>query len=324
LYLVAAGTGFRANALANLPPNDFDLNADSPTVTLPARFAKNRKTKVQPLPADVADELRSCLAGKPTDVLIWGGTWASGCTGAEMIRSDLEAAGIAYAVDGPDGPEYADFHSLRHSFLTLGGRSGIDLRTLQELAGHSDPKLTARYSHRRLYDLAGAVEKLPNLVPTRPDAGEIPLRLTGTDGERGVVPGVVPGVVTGGAGLHQSALLYTFGIFGRTSDDSTQPLESQGAGASLHRPASNCTIGTAGIRTQNQGIMSQPSLICNPISEQQVTNSEAAGRSAGRSDMRDEQGEGGTPDADLAALVAAWPTLPERIKAAIRALIGTA
>ena len=36
-----------------------------------------------------------------------------------------------------------------------------------------------------------------------------------------------------------------------------------------------------------------------------------------------EQSEGGIPDAELAALVAAWPTLPEPIKAAIRALLGS-
>src|SRR5215203_1474422 len=100
-----------------------------------------------------------------------------------MIRGGLEAAEIAYAVEGPDGPEYADFHSLRHSYLTLGGRSGIDLRTLQELAGHSKPELTARYTHRRLYDLAGAVNKMPRLVPTSSrDAVANPLRLTGTNG----------------------------------------------------------------------------------------------------------------------------------------------
>ena len=58
-----------------------------------------------------------------------------------MLRIDLDAAGIPYAVEGPDGPEYADFHALRHSYLTLGGRSGIDLRTLQELAGHRNPNL---------------------------------------------------------------------------------------------------------------------------------------------------------------------------------------
>ena len=91
-----------------------------------------------------------------------------------MLRIDLDAAGIPYAVEGPDGPEYADFHALRHSYLTLGGRSGIDLRTLQELAGHSKPELTARYSHRRLYDLAGAVDKLPNLVPVESERAANP------------------------------------------------------------------------------------------------------------------------------------------------------
>jgi hypothetical protein len=100
-----------------------------------------------------------------------------------MLRIDLEAAGIPYAVEGPDGPLYADFHSLRHSYLTLGGRAGIDLRTLQELAGHSTPALTARYSHRRLYDLAGAVEKLPSFLPGPADTTAAQaLRPTGTGG----------------------------------------------------------------------------------------------------------------------------------------------
>ena len=72
LYLVAAGAGFRANALAHLTPADFDLG-DSPTVTLAARFAKNRKTKVQPLPADAAAALRGYLAGKPANGPTWAG-----------------------------------------------------------------------------------------------------------------------------------------------------------------------------------------------------------------------------------------------------------
>ena len=104
-----------------------------------------------------------------------------------MLRLDLEAANITYTVEGPDGPLFADFHSLRHSYLTLGGRAGIDLRTLQELAGHSTPNLTARYSHRRLHDLAGAVEKLPSFLPDgRPGAEPQALGATGTEG-----PGVL-------------------------------------------------------------------------------------------------------------------------------------
>jgi hypothetical protein len=148
-------------------------------VTLAARCNKSRKQKVQPLAPDVADLLREYLADGPAGQPVWGGTWASDRVAAAMLRRDLEAAGIPYVVDGPDGPLYADFHALRHSYLTLGGRAGIDLRTLQELAGHSSPNLTARYSHRRLYDLAGAVEKLPRLLPDDPRADA--LRATGSD-----------------------------------------------------------------------------------------------------------------------------------------------
>src|SRR5262249_28889401 len=73
-------------------------------------------------------------------------------------------------------------------------------------------------------------------------------------------------------------------------------------------------------------------------------NTTTAGRSAGRSDQQGERGildpdlapyerqitlpqitlpEGGILDPDLAALVVAWPTLPDPIRAAIRALVGT-
>jgi integrase len=266
LYLVAAGTGFRAGALANLTPADFDL--DAPTVTLPARFAKNRRTKVQPLPADVAAALRGYLADKPSDAPVWGGRWARDRRGAEMLRIDLEVAGIPYAVEGPNGPEYADFHSLRHSYLTLGGRSGIDLRTLQELAGHSKPELTARYSHRRLYDLAGAVDKLPNLVPTMPTVAEaIPLRLTGTDAaapysergatmnmDLGAVAAVPPGVPSRDIGPHLSAPIRTFGADQGACVDPTQTPEKTGAGADLHRPASIYISEGDGTRTRNHRI----------------------------------------------------------------------
>jgi excisionase family DNA binding protein len=183
LYATACGTGFRASALASLTPESFDLAGERPTVTLGARHAKNRRTKVQPVPPDLAELLRRYLADRPARQPVWGGTWAKDHRGAEMLRGDLEAAGIPYAVEGPDGLLFADFHSLRHSYLTLGGRAGIDLRTLQELAGHSTPVLTARYSHRRLHDLAGAVEKLPSFLPPVGEAAE-PDRLaaTGTEG----------------------------------------------------------------------------------------------------------------------------------------------
>ena len=173
---------------------------------------------------------------------VWGGTWASGCTGAEMLRRDLDAVGISYAVDGPDGPQYAaDFHSLRHTYLTMLGRNGVDLRTAQELAGHSTPLLTARYSHRRLYDLVGAVDRLPTLVPItpEPDEGmtETSPRLTGTEHVADKL-GVPPGVPNGYAGRHQTAASDNLQVIGEGCNRLPQPVEMQGAGAIQHRPAS--------------------------------------------------------------------------------------
>ena len=238
LYLVASGTGFRANALANLTPPDFD--PDAGIVTLPARFNKSRKLKVQPIPPDVAAAVRVYMSGKPANAPAWGGSWVG--RAADMLRIDLDAAGIPYTVEGPDGPRFADFHSLRHSYLTMLGRNGVDLRTAQELAGHSTPTLTARYTHRRLDDLAGAVGKLPMLAgepapPTR-------------------VVRVVPGVVSGGISGHSLAPSGTPTGVGVESGEVTEGLKNQPAGAPKHRPASARTSGASGIRTQNQGIMS--------------------------------------------------------------------
>src|SRR5262249_26959179 len=125
LYAAACGTGFRASGLASLTPESFDLDAEPPTATLAARRNKSRKLKVQPLPPDVAELLREYLDGKPAGQPVWGGPWAEERQAAAMLRIDLQAAGIPYAVEGPDGPLYADFHALRHSYLTLGGRAGI-------------------------------------------------------------------------------------------------------------------------------------------------------------------------------------------------------
>jgi integrase len=184
LYLIAVSTGLRARALANLRPEDFDLDSPSPVVTVPAKFQKNRRTHTVPLAADVAAALRPYIALKRIGSPLWPGTWATSNKAASMLRADLRAAGVPYAVEALEGPEYADFHSLRHTFLTTLGRCGVDLRIAQELAGHSTPLLTARYTHVRLHDLAGAVAKLPSLTTEGEvsQIAQIALRPTGTAG----------------------------------------------------------------------------------------------------------------------------------------------
>lgn len=181
LYSAACATGFRASELASLSPADFALANDPPTVTLAAEYAKNGRTAVQPLPADLVEPLRVYLAGRPADVPVWPGNWARKAAG--MIAADLEACGIPYVVEGPDGPLYADFHALRHSFIAMLDRSGATLKEAMQLARHSDPKLTmAVYGRAQLHDLSAAVGRLPSLQPG-PQSGADVLAATGTDGK---------------------------------------------------------------------------------------------------------------------------------------------
>jgi integrase len=179
LYAVACVSGLRAGELAELSPSCFDLDGSPPTVTLPATSTKNGCTAVQPLPPDFVEMLRSYLAGRPADGLIWPGSWF--LTGAEMLRIDLEAAGIPYVMEGPDGPLFSDFHSLRHSFVALLDQSGATLKEAMQLARHSDPKLTmARYGRAQIHDLGEAVNRMPSLLPDATHEKQV-LQATGTD-----------------------------------------------------------------------------------------------------------------------------------------------
>jgi integrase len=159
LYLTACGTGLRSSELALLTPASFTLAADLPIVTVPAAYNKGKRPVTQPLPPVVVAVLREYLKDRPADQPVWPGTWWE--RGAEMLKADLEAVGIPYAIKGPDGPLFADFHALRHTFVTLLERSGAAPKAAQSLARHTDIRLTMnRYTHADQTALAQVVGKL--------------------------------------------------------------------------------------------------------------------------------------------------------------------
>ncbi len=174
LYALALGTGFRADELATLTPERFDLASRQPTATVEACYSKNGREAVQPLPQSLADRLRPWLASKAPERPVFDGMTKRT---ADMIRIDLEAAGVPYET----GSGIVDFHALRGTYISHLVSSGASVKTCQTLARHSTPSLTIGiYAKASLHDVSGAVEALPDLGG-EPEPKPEKLAATGTD-----------------------------------------------------------------------------------------------------------------------------------------------
>jgi Phage integrase family len=120
----------------------------------------------------ILDEARSSTFAEPVFAM------HGSSNTAKMLKPDLKAAGIEYRTS--DG--VADFHALRHTFITTLAMSGERIKVVQELARHSKAELTLGvYTHAGLHDLQGAVDRLP--VADAPRKSSEAVKATGTFGK---------------------------------------------------------------------------------------------------------------------------------------------
>ncbi len=192
LYRVAVETGLRAGELRSLTAGSFSLAADGPSVTVQAAYTKNGQEATLPLRADTATTLAEYLRGKAPKARAL--TIPMSTETARMLREDLADARQAWldAARTPqermareqstfcayrdDAGRCADFHALRHTFISNLVAGGVHPKTAQQLARHSTITLTMdRYSHVFRGDVARALDVLPNLGPAKEA-----LRATGT------------------------------------------------------------------------------------------------------------------------------------------------
>jgi len=154
VYKLALQTGLRANEIRHLTKTSFDF--DERTVTVEAGYTKNKKLAELDLKRDTALELQSYLAAKLPEAK----AFAMPDQPSKMIQPDLEAAGIEYKTD--EGQ--ADFHSLRHSFITNLARAGVHPSDAQALARHSSITLTMNlYTHTQRDSLRKIIDAQPDL-----------------------------------------------------------------------------------------------------------------------------------------------------------------
>jgi len=153
LYLLASFTGYRRRELSSVTPAAF-VFGESPRVDMASGYSKRRREDRIPLNREVAAFFERYVSRKPKGEPLWKLDRKT----AEMIRADMDAAGIDHKQGGVD----VDFHSLRQTFTTGLARSGASPKTTQQLARHSDVNLTMSvYAKMDAADERAAVEALP-------------------------------------------------------------------------------------------------------------------------------------------------------------------
>jgi len=133
--------------------------------------------KVEAMPAFAMPKSDRIIDMMKADLAAARTAWiAAAGTQREREQRDADAF-LAYR---DDASRCADFHALRHTFISNLAAGGVHPKTAQRLARHSTITLTMdRYTHLRREDLAGALDTLPDLSTTRQVAVA-----TGTDGRK--------------------------------------------------------------------------------------------------------------------------------------------
>ena len=160
LYRVAMETGFRRSELRTITPRCLKWDLKVPAISIEAGNTKNRRHTVQTVRPELLRELKQWIEEREIarETPLWGDLTDRT---ADMLRRDLIAAEIPYT---DESGRVADFHSLRHSFISLLAKSGVHPKMAQKLARHSDINLTMnRYSHISMNDEAAALSSLPSL-----------------------------------------------------------------------------------------------------------------------------------------------------------------
>lgn len=154
IVITALNTGLRKSEILNLKWSDIDLKNRVVKITM----TKNNELKIIPMNDLLYSELISIEPGIDNQYVFVNGNGKP--------YGDIKV-GFASAVKRA-GIKNFRFHDLRHTFASRLVMAGVDIRTVQELMGHKDIRMTMRYSHLSDIRLKEAVKRLDgtNLAQT--------------------------------------------------------------------------------------------------------------------------------------------------------------
>ncbi len=167
VFLLMSYMGLRVGEVHTLNLNDYSPDRRSLRV-----FGKGRKWRNVPVPDAVAPYLEEAIAGRLSP-------WRS-----KEEAMFISQKGRRLSIRGIQGIAAGTFerfqqnvpeahrrpyssHKLRHSFATMLLRKGADLRTVQELLGHSSIQTTTVYTHITSREKEEAMAKLEICMPEK-------------------------------------------------------------------------------------------------------------------------------------------------------------
>lgn len=150
--VVWLATGLRKMELLKLRRADVDFKKRLLTVV--AENAKSGEERTIPMSEAVTETLRAM----PGEMYFFENPETKTHV-RDLIESFRTALGKAKIIGR------VRIHDLRHAYGTWSAQAGVDAKTLSELMGHSDPRITLDlYCHTSLEAKRAAVERIPDLV----------------------------------------------------------------------------------------------------------------------------------------------------------------
>lgn len=148
IVIMALNTGMRRGEILNLKWSDIDLR--NRTITI--YKSKNNEVRTIPINSQLMISLVEMGSQLPDQYVFSNDDGNAFTTIKKGFRAALKRAGIANF----------RFHDLRHTFASKLVMAGADIRTVQQLLGHKDIRMTMRYSHLSTDHLRDAVRLLDN------------------------------------------------------------------------------------------------------------------------------------------------------------------
>jgi integrase len=189
-YVASRALSEYSGTLCRLGLRSFNLKRSNPTVTVEAAYSKHRRDDIQLLHPDIVERFLKWLEiRKPeseSEILfpISNKTCEVDRRTSEMMMFDLNFARNLWLTEAKGDAErqtrsasdflryqdsqgkFADFHALRHTFITNLSRANVSPKVAQTLARHSDIRLTMQiYTHIDSDEQAAAINSLPGLSP---------------------------------------------------------------------------------------------------------------------------------------------------------------